>query len=87
MATLSVSTAHLGANVKSEPISPPRVPTPSGHMMRPPSTGHVGGHISPSHLSGGSNSSSPVEGLNTHYGNDGGPPAHKRPRVAEGWGT
>ncbi|XP_064619999.1 myocyte-specific enhancer factor 2A-like isoform X2 [Lineus longissimus] len=81
MQTLSVNTVNQSMNIKSEPISPPREPTPSSHLMRPPSAGQ--GHVSPAHISGGSNSSSPV-GSNEYEGG----PISKRPRVtSEGWST
>ena len=82
MSTLSVNTNHNG-NIKSEPVSPPRdAHTPSSQHMRPPSTGHMPGHLSPGQLSNHSNSSSPAGSISNDF--DG--PVAKRSRIlSEQW--
>ncbi|XP_074650357.1 myocyte-specific enhancer factor 2A-like isoform X2 [Tubulanus polymorphus] len=83
LATLSVNTNHVGVNIKSEPISPPRqTHSPSHqHFMRPPSA-NASGHMSPGRLGSNNSSPSPVGSV----GNELDGPSSKRQRT-EGWST
>ncbi|XP_013384736.1 myocyte-specific enhancer factor 2A isoform X3 [Lingula anatina] len=85
MATLSVNTGNK-MNIKSEPISPSHREshTPSGQHLRPPSAGHMQGHMSPNHMGAHSNASSP--GGSTGGGDYDGPNV-KRSRMNDGWSS